>query len=339
MPAQVLLNDPTNLDANRRGHITPAQRKAAGVVGTAIVFVVLLAVPGFMGATLALLGIGLLAEGEWAGLVLIGMGAVITGLLGAYAMYKLAGVLRLQQDLSEGRIEQADGEVRWAGRRYAANWEGRPRGASNMAHGLGPGMYRFYYLPRSGHLLSAAALPGLTLGAAQMIEAVLRQVHRFDDGDLALNRHGRMSPRQKRRLTIAAAMFGLFGVLIAGACAWGIWGVIVDGDQDAWVGVGIIVLLGVLLAALMAYLAQQLVRDAAGGSVKQVTGPVRRSFRSNGKSTSYYFDVKNEQFSVTGTAYAALVPDREYRVYYAPRSRRIVAMELVQGIGSTRGTL
>jgi hypothetical protein len=333
------LGNAANLEANRRGQVTPAQRKAARVVGTAIVFVILLALPGFMGGTLGLLGLGLLAEGEWAGLVLILVGAAIVAPLGAYAVIKLGGVLRLQQDLSEGRIEQADGEVRWAGRRYAAYWEGRPRGASNTAHGLGPGMYQFYYLPRSGHLLSAAALPGLTLGADQSLEAVLRKVHRFDDGDLELNRHGRMSPSQRRRLTTAAALFGLFGVLIAGACAFGTWGVIMDGDQDAWVGVGIIVLLGVLLAALMAYLAQQLVRDAAGGSVKQVTGPVRRWFRSSGRNTNYYYTVKDEDFSVTGTAYAALVPDREYRVYYAPRSRRIVAMELVQGLGSTRGTL
>jgi len=252
MQPQVLLNDPMNLDANRRGQITDSQRKAAGVVGTAIVFVILLAVPGFMGATLALLGIGLLAEGEWAGLVLLGVSAAITAPLGAYAVFRLMGVLRLRQDLNEGRIEQVDGEVRWAGHRYRAEWAGRPRWVDNTASGLGPGAYRFYFLLRSGKLLSAAALPGLTLNADQGLEAALGKVHHFDADDLTLNRQGQMSPKQKLRLYVGAAGIGVLGALIAGACAFAAWDVAIGGRDDAWMAAGVLALLAVIFGAMLA---------------------------------------------------------------------------------------
>jgi len=93
------------------------------------------------------------------------------------------------------------------------------------------------------------------------------------------------------------------------------------------VGAAVIGLLGLFLGGLMLNQCLKFVRDALGGAVQQVEGPVRKSVVSSGRSTTYYYHAGREKFTVSRSAYAALVPNLTYRLYYAPRSRRIVAVE------------
>jgi hypothetical protein len=49
-----------------------------------------------------------------------------------------------------------------------------------------------------------------------------------------------------------------------------------------------------------------------------------------GRRTTYYYHVGGQQFAVSYPAYQALVPGRAYRLYCAPRSRRVVGIEVVE---------
>jgi hypothetical protein len=321
------LTQPDNLKANVRGQITEAQRGAARQVGTLFIFLVLFAVAAAGGGWFAFMGVLLLLEGLPAGYFLCGLALWLGGSLAAVCVFRLVGVVRAWQDLSEGRVEHAEGEVRWRGHRYAAEYPGRPVWTNNTVTGLAPGACRFYYLPRSGFLLSAQPLPGLTVAEGQGLADVLARVHRFGPEDLARNRNGQLSARQKARLARSALGFGLFGAGALAFMGFGSWGMALDDDPGKWIGIGVLLLIGVILGGLMAGLSLQLLRDAAQGSVKQAQGVVRRSMRSSGKSTSYYYHVEQKQFSVSAAAYAALPLDQAFRVYYTPRSRRIVGME------------
>ena len=45
---------------------------------------------------------------------------------------------------------------------------------------------------------------------------------------------------------------------------------------------------------------------------------------------TYYYQVAGQKFSVSLRAYQALVSGPNYRLYYTPRSKRLVALESVQ---------
>jgi hypothetical protein len=320
-----MLNNPESLTANRNGQITPEQRKAAGIVSSLAIGLVMLSLGAIGGGLFLYGGLTLLNEGDWSGLIMGAFGGVMLSGLGLFALWRLAGAVLTQLDFNEGRIEQAQGEVRWARSRYAADVPGRPRWTSSKVTGLPPGSYQFYYLPRSGRLLSAAALPGLTTG--QSLNEVLATVFRVDPESLEMNRHGRMSPRQKTGLWVAAAGTGLFGLAMTALFSMGLWAVMDEGGEGNWIGPGILFLFGLLLAVLMARVVRQLVGDALKGSIKQVKGPLTVSVKSSGKSTSYYYHIARETFTVSPAAYAAVVAGRPYRVYYAPRSRRVLGLE------------
>jgi hypothetical protein len=323
-----MLNKAEALAANRSGQITAEQRRVAGVAGTVAVFLVLLGVAVAGGGSLIYLGGLLLAEGATSGAILIGLTAVVAGAFGLYCLYRIAGAVLTQLDLNEGRIEQAEGRSRWTGMSYAAEWEGRSRWTAGTLGALGPGAYQFYYLPRSGRVLSAAPLPGMARQAEEDLQTVLGRVHGFGEADLALNRHGRMSPRQKRRLTAAALGFGLLGGVAAVFVAFGAWALVDAVGGEDWLSGALMAGMGLILALLMAWLVLQIAGDVAKGSVKQVKGELRLSFRPNGRSTSYFYHIGRETFTVSQAAYSAAAPGKAYRVHYAPRCRRVVGIEV-----------
>lgn len=340
------LSNPDDLAANRSGRLTDGQRRQAMQVNwVAGCFVIAMAV--FMGSVFGLPFV--LAffqeELEWAlvvpGLICLAMGAPIA-LLVAIQGVRLALTRR---DLEAGEVQQADGLVVWRGHRYAAEFPGRAFWSSNTVAGLPPGPYRFYYLPRSGRVLSAQAMPGLMVaetmpgGALATLDGVLGQVIGFSAGDIELNRQGQLAPGQRARLLAAMFGFSLLGLGLLAFCGFVAWAMWTDLDGEGWAAalpLGILALIGLLGPVAIGWQIVKMGRDLLGGQVVFVDGPVTRSAVRGGKSTSYYYGIGGQKFTVSLQAYEAMVSGQSFRAYYTPHTKRLVGLEPWAGGGGRR---
>jgi hypothetical protein len=110
----------------------------------------------------------------------------------------------LRQDVAAGPLASADGQVTFTEQGYRARMAGRSvwnlDGEPEVR--LPPGTYRFTYLPRSRRILTGewqgSREPG---GPYAGLLAVLAQTNAFDLDDLAMNRRGRLSEAQRARLS------------------------------------------------------------------------------------------------------------------------------------------
>lgn len=147
---------------------------------------------------------------------------------------------------------------------------------------------------------------------------------------------GRLSDSQRsslyRLIGRSAALATLFMILTG-------LSVVVAFVISITTGLGLLVLLlaGAFAAFVVLFLRYNvpLWRDVNAGAVSSAQGMVRPTERETDLRTgiykvpiwAYYWTVGNtERFWVTGKAYAALTP-APHRVYYLPRSRRVVAAE------------
>jgi hypothetical protein len=87
--------------------------------------------------------------------------------------------------------------------------------------------------------------------------------------------------------------------------------------------------LGVAGAAALGWAAVRLGLDAAGGQVAQVAGPVQPTYARARYATTHYFVIGGQRFTVSPQTYRAVAAGQRLRLYYAPRSKRLVALEAV----------
>src|SRR3990172_7985862 len=150
--------------ANRSGQFTDWQRQRLrnNLWGLGLWTILFLGIAALM---LIIVVMGLLSaqtagsdSGAWHSAFFLFVGAPSLGLLAVAAQFGFKFIITWQ-DVSEGRIEQGDGEAAWGGSNYRAEVTGRKLSWPDLS--LAPGTYRFYYLPRTGRVLSAEKLaPG-----------------------------------------------------------------------------------------------------------------------------------------------------------------------------------
>jgi len=244
----------------------------------------------------------------------------------------LMQVVRLvltRQDLAAGDVQQADGVVAWRRHRYAAEFPGRAIWTNNSVTSLPPGPYRFFYLPRSGYVLSAEKVSGLmTLGGETAdLNQVLGGVVGFSAGDMEANREGRLGGGQAARMVMAMVGLGVVALVIVAFCGFMAFSITSDARSDATIPLLFVAVIGVGGTLLIAWSIVKLGLDLLGGRVESVEGQVVRTYASTGRSTTYYYQVGGLKFTVTLRAYQALVSGPVYKVYYAPRSKRLLALE------------
>ena len=73
------------------------------------------------------------------------------------------------------------------------------------------------------------------------------------------------------------------------------------------------------------------ISDIWGGKVEYADGHVTRHIRRARNSRYYIYQLGDMKFNVSKAAYNALIEGREYRVYFTPRAKRLVAIEPVGG--------
>lgn len=156
--ADLDLTDPATVSANRRGEMTAAQSarlstttSMMGCGPRAFVFIIPLM-------------FGWIAFTAWRenpqGLAEIGWSVIVPGAVITVAMILLSlFYARKKRAADADKVAAGDGEVTWDGYNYAAAVGGRKLQVyGNM--NLPPGAYRFYYLARTGWLLSAEKIEG-----------------------------------------------------------------------------------------------------------------------------------------------------------------------------------
>ncbi len=241
--------------------------------------------------------------------------------------------------IANGSTAMAEGRLVWRGGRYAGLVEGAllrlPRSVE-----LAPGPYRFFYVAGTSQIVGAERL-ALNLtpdeGRAEVQQA-LQDVFHFVPDDLRKNQELRLSLRQRVQLiagamTSALVSLGLL-VVFAAAMAAFVW---YWGGVSAFKGgmAFVLPILGIayfLFCIAAAFYQVFRVYEALLGRVESHSGvleetvEIRRSGR-NATTHVYYDVVDGRKFRVAQAAHNASIEHERYRLFYRPRSGRIMSIE------------
>jgi len=323
--------DPESIAANRRGQIAPQQRAAfsyrarTGKPQLVVIFAITLLLFGVLTLTATQAKYKSLND-------LVGVFAIIIVIMGFLVVPFVWDALRtkrVQAELDEGRVEQADGEVIWKWGKFVAEIPGRRlRPIYGQTLNLLPGPHRFFYLPRTGSLLSTELLGSANYGQGtrDLLDRLAR-THHFSPDALPVNHAGRLADSQSTWLVFLAVLHFVGGLAAFGAAAWLIY--IYSATAKRSDPVLTVIIMTLFPGAVGLYLFQRtfkIVADVWAGQVAHAQGHVRKTV-SRGRSTSYYYWIESLRFRVSGQAYNALVEGIEYRIYYAPRSKLLVGIE------------
>jgi hypothetical protein len=233
---------------------------------------------------------------------------------------------RVKQDVSEGRVMQGAGEVQWKGSRYRATVEGRS--LQFVERALEPGRYQFYYLPRTGYILSAESLGHADPN--QSLQSVLNTVFRFDPNDLILNRQGQLGESQVSRLQKEMWTYAIIGGVMVSVFTLVPLSVIFLARNQSSVWIPILMFLGadVIVALVFAFMAWRVWRDLSDRRVERLNGMMRKYMVRHNKSSTYYIAIGDKKFSVGIPQYNSVIEGRVYYLYYVPRSSVVVGIEV-----------
>lgn len=345
------LTDPAEIEANRRGQVTAAQKTRA--------LNVLRYGPSCLGTLFNLFRYGVMAifsifllvwflAPAWVTWGLLAL--VVVSLLVMAAGSALGVVWRMStmsQDVNGNRTAQGPGHLTYGRGRHEAEVPGR-RLLLDSGHGLSVGMlYNFFYLPTSGLVLSAEARGPMT--PAQSMESLGRSLARangFKVSALASNRDGRLSAEQILALLprlVAGGLFGLAGLAVAALTLAP--DVQLTGGLRAFQPLlrsNVVLLVAAAIPALIGlYLGVTALGDILLGKVLAVQGAGRQTQTvsyststttgnhspTSSRMVTYYYQIGERRFKVNWNALGALVEGLPYRAYYTALSRTLVNVE------------
>jgi hypothetical protein len=321
-----LVTGAASLTANRRGELTEAQRDWLKIANPGFdlkAFGFVIAVLVFMGISFAPTAGQLPAE-AW---LSISVAALFVALVVGVPFIRNNLLHRqLMQELASGRVESAAGLVKWKRNQYGAQVDGRPL-KTQIGFSIEPGDYSLYYLPQTRWLVGAERAT-LQSPEAPTLQQVLTRVHRSDPEALEANRQGELAESQRRYLLFvvlanffaALVALGLVGILIAN---------ILQSAANNTAGSGYILMaVPLVLAGYFIYRGIRLGLDVASNTVLIEKGKGSRTV-TGGRSPSYYYHIGDSpRLSVSATAFLAFVEGKHYTVYYTPKAKRIMNIEV-----------
>lgn len=343
VPQQGILNllDPTLVEANRRGEITPEQnawlRKtrwglSGPRLGTVVAVIIAIAVG-------LLVFLGFLSTLNRTAIALVSLGTV--ALLSLIFFPRMLRLLRESTEMGStsqaGPVRQTAGELIFGrpGYHVRAGDQNLSLPFGGSTGGLLPGVrYTVYFQDGKNVVLSAEQLGGTSAGAVrQALTAILGQAHAFSDEDLQVNRNGDLTAAQ-RNLLLRKTASGLGPVIFGLIFALGVLYPFLAAGRfpNDLASLAIPLAMAAYLLASGGQALYKAVVDALSGTVESVQGPGQKSTerRSTGRSrrTIYLYNIGDQNFEVPMSAYPALIDGLEYRVSYAPRSRRLLTIEV-----------
>jgi hypothetical protein len=323
------LPDSAEFVANRQGAMTQAQRISIGVR---------LAVDSCLALGIGLAGL-IVGRIVWLwrqaapwqiSATIIVLAAL---LLLAILVWCLARLLSGWLDLSAGQVEQAEGRIIWMGRNYGALIKGRRLRLISGRNIPPPGNYRFFYLPRSGWLLSIEKLTLSTgVQANSDLLHALAHANDFNVESLKANRAGRLTNDQAWQLLTPMLVSLLVGLLVIGAAVAVICIILIRGDLRS---MGMIIPIAFAVAVLVViYLWKDMttiIPDILEGRVAVVEGTAyKRVVSTSGRMrrrTDHFYEINDRRFKVSRQGYDALFAGLPYRLYYVPNSSIMVSIE------------
>jgi len=322
---------PQNFEANQRGRLTPGQQTAleqaakkqrSQVAIWVLTFSILFVLFGLLFWAIARdSGTSLLQY------VILSGGAIAVGLgIFAFFLFPDISLLLAGEDLQNGGVEAALGKVAWTGRRYRLSSDSRE--LKTLRSGVTvppPGEYRFYCLSHSGLVIMAEALGSDFARPSKdlLLDALVRANH-FSMADLDVNRQGSLSGLQVLKL-MAYAGWQAIMFLASALAGYLVLRDLPSGEDQLWAGLsGALV---VILALIAAWNILGAVWDILTGKATHTEGIVTRHEHRTRNSRSYSYQINQHKFKVSHIAYNALIDGREYRVYFAPRSKRLLGIE------------
>jgi uncharacterized membrane protein len=237
-----------------------------------------------------------------------------------------------------GSLATAEGRLVWQRNNYRGVIEGAQLSLPGAAE-LPPGAYRFFYITGANLI---ASVERLTLNVAphearDELTRALQESLDFNQEDLEANRTLQISARQRNGMIAGViGLSALLGVLFLFPIVMfaGFWwsesgfGSLESSDYAPFLcfgGIMLIVDVVILFAVLSG------VREAFAGRVESVTGHLQEhtEVRGSGKSrhTYYYYVVDGQKFQVTPAAHKASIEGMRYRLFYLPRSKKVVSAE------------
>lgn len=319
-----------DLDHNRRGLLGPGQRKTLEEYAT------------------------LMHRASWG----LGMAADEAQRLSAAA----------KNDLAEGRVVAFDGDVVFDPRKileamgpervvegkghallpacltaYVGCVPGHAPRQFMTGRGVWPGPYRLYVAPRTNFVAGVEART-MSREYAQRMYHVLLATQRLTEATLAENRRGRMTEAQRQALAAAPKSHVATSMAILALCTGaGAYAVISNAlakGKSVWrfEAVTLVLFTVVFLALLpwMIVLQRKMgagtKADAAEGRLELRQGVIRKSHSLVRLTVHFTLYMDKEEFDVSQSPelFAAVIEGHMYRAWVAPRSGRLVALEIVE---------
>lgn len=252
----------------------------------------------------------------------------------------------LEEDLERGEIQNVVGVVQYGKDPNAIHISGRDlRLPLGSKEGLSAGLsHRFYFLPRSGMVLSAEVLEDQLDGKAEDgLTAALVEANGFHLGSLDGNRRGELTREQLPKLysgLISPLIFIIVscGVLIYQLSRPGV----IRGTSLSEIFTNLLdlntstLVIGGIMAALAVWgliLLVRTVMDIAGGQVAAVEDvgfrQTKTSSDEDGTSTTRMYLIGGYTFRVSEGGFYAFEDGRKYRAYFSPRRKTLVNIEVV----------
>jgi protein-S-isoprenylcysteine O-methyltransferase Ste14 len=338
---KINLLDPTDVESNRRGQITPAQDKrlngmAMGAQGCSALFMPLIIMAVFFFILISsLAGGGSLRWFMFIPLLLI----IIFSLGSARSLYSWwQNSARLKSDRANNIIHSLTGELAFDRKKeYIFQTLGdQPLviPPSNNVGGLLPGVkYNVYYLPESGFILSAEQLGEASQAQIRLaLSNILAQANNFTAEDLQANQQGEITASQRKRGS-KKIINGL--VILAFSLAFALIFIVpfITGNNTNESLIFILIVGGfiIVFGAIGFWMVLNAILDMTATTPDVVEGRGHKEARrkSSGKSsrTVYYYIIGPSEFEVPQKAFAALIEDVDYRVYFTPRTKTLISIE------------
>ncbi|HLV98723.1 MAG TPA: hypothetical protein VKT82_08620 [Ktedonobacterales bacterium] len=360
--SSLLLMDPATQAVNARGQLSPLQQAALskalwtrGLVSVAglglLLLLGLLCASSLLIATAPTPPAPYSLASQFLALfppALAGFWLLVLLPLLLWDLLSLFHLLRFWLTPRRSQVQVGEGTLLWD-RHYLARIPGqrdlRHISGGSRIENLLPGVYRFYYLPSLGWVLSAiwlgtpVRIAAGSASAAPSLPEVLAQTNGFVLAALPLNRAGQLSPEQARMVQRVARRLSFMWLFLG----LGVWGaglaLLINGWARGQFSTGL--LLGVMawggLFLVLVLRPGPIRRDIQAGRVLSIQGVGEKYTRTRrtGQGTSqqtrtyYYYQIADQSFEVTSGGYEALVVGLPYRAYYLPRSKRLVNIELL----------
>ena len=329
------LTSQKEIAANQQGQITKRQQSRLGGVfwqkkqrwfGIAL-FGILCTVGPFIGAILGFAS-GRSDLGAWP----IGLLAVSAGLFCVWLVPSVSIYLRwrwLERNLARETIAEGEGTVHWKRRRYVLELADGKRLDPIYSPGLLPGRYRFTYLLRYHWLLTAEPLEeAAQVDDLEQLDRRLARANWFQSSALVANRDGHLTGLQRAVILGRFAAY-VVGGFVAVALFFG-YLIYTDGlSEGLWVLAAVVAGM-VVLSLYLGRKSLSAIVDCLQGRVIAYEGPVAKDFEvSTDSSVSYYYELDKTVFRVNEAGYEALVAGLAYRLYFLPRSGKLVNIEAV----------